>query len=106
MKKNKKIKGANAPFFSQLIVKLLEDKAIKYALKKLLIKSGIKKWLVSYIIKEFFEEIGEPLIKVSLIELGYIKNKLQGKITAEKIARARKYQNADDYHNAVNDIFE
>lgn len=92
-------------FTKEKILDFLKKKVITFALKKLAKTWFAKEWLVAWIVKELFEEVVEPLVKIGLIEVGYAKDKIEGKITAKKIIEARRTGNAEEYHNTVNDMF-
>jgi len=66
---------------------------------------GFRTWLVKLIITEFFEEIAEPLIRLSLRRLEYSYKKVEGKIIIKKIEKAKNENNQNDYDHSVDDIF-
>ena len=70
-------------------------------LKTFLKVGGFKAWLIKFAIEEAYDEIGEPIIKAGLVELGYVLDKREGKALVKKLNEAT---NANDYDSAVDDI--
>lgn len=90
-----------------VIVDQLKGRLFKAALKKLLGTSvGLKAWLVQFAITNLWEEFVEPLIKAGLVEIKYIGHKIEGRLTVEKIEKARKSGNAEEYNTAVDSAFD
>jgi len=95
-------KGFNT--FKDYIVKILRGEAIKLALKKILgsaAAGGFKAWLIKIIVKEFYDEIGEPLIRAGINRVGYTYDKIEGKVLIKKLDKA---DNETDYDNTIDDI--
>ena len=91
-----------------IILDFLKGRAVKLALKKLLgspYAVGFQAWLITFLIEELFEEVVEPLAKAALVEVGYLKDKVDGKLTADKIKKARKDGELEDYNSAVDSVF-
>lgn len=87
----------------------LKGKFFKLALKKLLgttVASGFKGWLVTFIIENLWEELAAPLIKAGLVEIKYIRDKIDGDLTAKNIEKARRSDSNEDYDNAVDAAFD
>ena len=90
------------------LINFLKGQAVKLALKKFLgsaVAGGFKAWLVKFIVKELYDEIAEPLIKMGINHVGYIYDKQKGKIQVKLIERAKDENNHEDYRNTVNDVF-
>tara|TARA_R110002012_G_scaffold191476_1_gene359234 strand:+ start:323 stop:643 length:321 start_codon:yes stop_codon:yes gene_type:complete len=88
----------------ETLLEQLKGQAVKLALKKILgsaAAGGFKAWLVAFVVKNFWDELVEPLMNAALIEVKYIKNKIEGKITAKKISEARESGSDQDYDDAV-----
>ena len=102
----------NKEFWGRLkdaLLIFLKDKFVEKALVTFLkspMAGGFKVWLITFLSKKVFDDIGEPLIKAGLVEIGYVKNKIEGKLTNEKIDKARIEKDATAYHNAVNNVFD
>ena len=79
--------------------------ALKAALLNL-VKSGpmlgFRKWVIKVIVENFFDEIADPIIKASFINMGYIYNRIEGKILIKKVQNAN---NQLDYDSAIDNIF-
>lgn len=84
----------------------LKEKVIVALMKKILGSAigGFKAWFVQFVLENLWDEIVDPLLNAGLVELKYIKHKIEGSITAEKIIAARKAQNADDYNSGIDDL--
>lgn len=91
------------------ILEQLKGRAVKLALKKILESAaagGFKAWLISFVVKNLWNEFVEPLMNAALIEVKYIKGKIDGKITADKIEKARRSGDANAYNDAVDSAFD
>ena len=91
------------------LIEQLKGAAVKAALKKLLgsaVMGGPKAWVIKYVVTELFEEIGEPLIKAAFVKMGYLYDRVEGKIIVKKIQDAREDNDADAYDSATDDIFK
>lgn len=89
------------------LINFLRGQAVKLALKKLLGSSsagGFKAWLVKLIVTEFYDEIGEPVIKLAFRKAGYIYNKIDGEIKIKKLREAHSENDEDAYDDIVTDI--
>ena len=94
--------------FQAILMEQLKGALIKTALKKFIGSAaggGFKVWLVKFIATELFEEVGEPLVKMALVEIRYVPVLIKGKLTSAKIIRAREDGNTQEYHATVNDMF-
>ena len=78
-------------------------------LKKILdsaFAGGPSGWLVKYIATELFDEIGKPLIDFALNEADYVIDVQIGKSQIKRIDKAEKGNDAQEYDDAVDDIFK
>ena len=85
-------------------IKFLRGEAVKLALKKILgsaAAGGFKAWLVSFVVKELYDEIGEPLVRAALNRVGYTYDKIEGKVLIKKL---READNEADYDSTIDDI--
>ena len=106
--KNKNSKSILKIVWETLLAQL-KGQAVKLALKKILgsaAAGGFKAWLISFVVKNLWDEFVEPLMNAALIEVKYIKDKIDGKITAEKIEKARRSGDATTYNDAVDSAFD
>ena len=86
---------------------MLKDVAVKIALKKLLgsvLAGGPKAWIIKFIVSELFEEIVEPLIKLSIRKGLLLYDITEGKITIKKITSAKEQGDSDAYRRNVSDV--
>lgn len=94
---------------SKAVAEHFKGKLLKLALKKFLGSTyavGFKGWLVKFIITNLWEELAAPIIKAGLVEISYIEDKIDGKVTAKKIEKARRSGSNEDYNNAVDAAFD
>lgn len=95
------------PLFKEQLIKFLKGEAVKLALKKILgsaVIGGPKAWIIKFIVTELYEEIGEPLIRAGLNQIGYYYDKIDGNIQVKKLEKARDQNNADAYNSASDNI--
>lgn len=93
--------------FKDYLIKFLRGEAVKLALKKLLgsaAAGGFKAWLVTFVVKELYDEVAEPIIKLAFRKSGYVYNKIDGKIKIKKLREARNENDEDAYDNIVTDV--
>lgn len=93
----------------EFILEQLKGQAVKLALKKILgsaAAGGFKAWLVKFVVENLWDEFVEPLMNAALVEVKYIKDKIDGKITADKIEKARRSGDASSYNDAVDSAFD
>lgn len=91
------------------ILEFLKGQVVKLALKKILgsaVMGGFKTWLITFVVENLWDEIAEPLIKAGLVEIKYIKDNIDGKITAKKIDEARRSGDQDSYDDAVDELYD
>lgn len=92
----------------ELIIAQLKGAAFKAALKKLLgtaAGGGIKAWIVKKVLTEFSDEIGEPIVRGMLNNVGYAYDKINGHVIIKRIKKAEDENNGGDYDSAVDDIY-
>lgn len=92
-----------------VILEHLKGRVFKLALKKILgsaYAGGFKAWLVQFLIENLWDEIVNPLLNAGLVEIKYIKDKVEGRITADKIDKARKSGDQTNYDIAVDDVYK
>ncbi len=85
----------------------MKGQALRLALKKILgsaVIGGPKAWIIKFIISELFDEIGEPLIRAGLNQIGYYYDKIDGNIQIKKLKDARGKNDADAYNRASDNI--
>lgn len=86
------------------IIAFLKGEFVKAAVKKLLgsnAAGGFKVWLITFIVKELYAELGEPLVRFALNRVGYVYYKVEGKVLIKKLKEA---SNETEYDSAINDI--
>jgi large-conductance mechanosensitive channel len=91
------------------LLSVLRGEFMTFALKYILgskYGSGIKSWVIAYLVTNLWDDIVEPLINAGLTEIKYIKHKIEGKITSEKIEKARREGNVQDYNDAVDSTLD
>lgn len=87
------------------LIAQLKGEFVKFALKKVLgtaAMGGFKAWIVSFIAKELYDEIGEPVIKAVLRKGRYQYEVLNGKMKIYKLDRS---PDDNSYDDNVTDIF-
>ena len=97
----------NLKTVKDFLVKLFKERAVKFALKKILgsaAAGGFKGWLIKLIITELYEEIGEPLIKAALNQLGYYYDKVDGNVQVKRLEIGRRNNDQNTYDRASDDI--
>ena len=67
---------------------------------------GFKGWLIKFIVTELYEEIGEPVIKYALNEVGYQYDRVKGKVIVNRIEKAKDENNEEAYNSAVDSSFK
>ena len=88
-------------WLKEFLIAILRDKAVKFALKKLLATSSIKIWIVQYVVKELFDEVAKPIIQAAFEFMGYKYEVKRGEHTLKKIENA---QSRDDWRDASRDV--
>lgn len=86
------------------LLKILRGEFIKLVLKKILGQAaagGFKAWLVKLLVKEFYDEIGEPIIRLGLNTVGYKYDRYEGKVFVKRLTT----DNEEAYDDTLNDIF-
>lgn len=89
------------------IVEQLKGAAFKAALLKFFGTTaglGFKGWLVKQILENFFDDIGEPVIRGALNQAGYIYDKVDGKKKIDNIRKAKAENDSGAYDSTVDDI--
>lgn len=92
------------------LLQVLKQKFVEAALKKvfgtLIGISGFKVWLISFVTKEFWDEICRPLVLWAIRKGLLVYDVTEGKIIVARIKRARDDSSQDDYDSAVDDLFD
>ncbi len=86
----------------------LKAEFIQLAFKKLLrtaVGGRFKVWLVKYLVTEFYEEIGLPIIHYIFNEAEYQADVVKGKLIVTKLDEARSKGNEDSYDSAADNVF-
>jgi len=92
--------------FIEIVLDILKGQAVKLALIKLIGTTvGFKAWLVRFVLENFIEEIGEPVVRAGIVEIKYYFNKKNGEKVAIKIEKARSGDDQDAYDDAVDDLY-
>jgi cellobiose-specific phosphotransferase system component IIB len=89
----------------EVIVKYLQEKLIKFIIKKMAITAGWQVWLVKLITEELVEEIAVPVINIKMAEIGMVYDKKEGKAAVTKISLAEDNEDEDDYDSGLNDLY-
>lgn len=84
-----------------MLLKLLQEQAVKFVLKKFVIVGGIKVWLVTFILGEVIEEADEYLIEPALRKANLLRDTAEGKVIFGRIENA---QTIEAWSNAANDV--
>lgn len=88
----------------EILIKQLRGEAVKLALKKILGSSyagGFKAWLVTLIVKELYDELGEPILRAGLNYVGYTYDKIHGEVLIKKLREAK---DETEYDRRLDDI--
>jgi hypothetical protein len=90
----------------QFLLDQLKGAFVKASLKALLNTGagiGIKAWVIKFVVTELYEEIGEPVAKAAMLQVGYLYDRHEGRVIVQKLKEAEDGQTYDD---AVDDIFK
>jgi len=90
------------------IVEQLKGAAVKAALIKFFgttLGLGIKGWVIKTAATTLFEDIGEPIARMVLNQVGYMYDKIEGKVIIARIKKAQDENNPGDYNSAIDDIY-
>jgi len=93
--------SATLETYNPAIVAMMKDKAIKFAVKKVLgtaVSGGYRFWIVKYVTKELYEKIAEPLVDLYFANKGYKVDRELGKIALKEVENA---QDVDEWFDAV-----
>ena len=94
--------------FKPQLIKYLKGEAVKLALQKLLgsaLAGGFRGWLIKYAVEYLFEEVAEPIAKLTLRNVGYVYHRVEGKVILKKIQKAKEEGDGEDYDSAVDDLY-
>lgn len=92
----------------ELLISQLKGAAFKATLKKFLgtaAGGGLKAWVIKKILTEFSDEIGEPVVRGMLTNVGYIYDKIDGHVVIKRMRKAEQENNSGGYDSAVDDIY-
>ena len=67
--------------------------------------AGPKAWIISFVVKNLWDEIAEPLIRSGLVEIQYLYEKQEGKVQIKKLEKAINENNKEDYEDTIDDIY-
>lgn len=88
------------------IKKLISKEAFIQFVLKFILKNfatgGIKLWLAKFIVGEFYDEIGEPIINMVLNNIGYEVRVERNKRILKKIPNSGS---ANEHDENINDVF-
>lgn len=65
---------------------------------------GFYGWVVNLVVSKLYTEIGEPLIEAGLRKVGFIYQKIDGKILIKKLKKAQGEGNEDEFDSISTDI--
>lgn len=90
------------------LIKFVGLDLLKKAIEKVLINvigasTGLQVWLVKVISTQLYKQIGEPLLKAGLAEIGYQIEVIENKQIVKRIKEAQSEQEYDD---AIDDLLE
>jgi hypothetical protein len=96
----------NWQLFRDQLTAYLKQGAVKMALLKFLgpAAAGWQVWLVSFIAEELFEEIAEPVIRLTFRKAGWVYNRIEGEVTLKRIEDAKKTGNASKYIKSISGV--
>ena len=109
-KVEKKAAQQSKPFWKRIrdvLLEQLKGAAVKAALKKLLgsaTMGGFQAWVIKFIVTELFEEVAEPLIKLTFRKGMLIYDKADGRMKLKKIRKSKDENDADTYWDTISDI--
>jgi hypothetical protein len=102
----KKVKP-NWQIVRDIVISQLKGAAIKAALKKILgsaVMGGFKAWLVKFVVTELFEQVGEPLIRLSFRKGLFLVDKVSGKLLIIKLRNAKENSDENSYDDAIDKL--
>lgn len=78
--------------FQKILTNYLKQGAVKMALLKFLgpAAAGWQAWLVSFIAEELFEEIAEPVIRLTFRKAGWAYDRVNGEVILKRVEDAKK----------------
>jgi hypothetical protein len=100
--KKKKIISA----LKQFLLDQLKGAFVKTSIKLFLNSGaglGFKAWVIKFVATELYEEIGEPVAKAAMLQVGYLYDRHEGRVIVQKFKEA---ENGQAYDDAVDDIFK
>lgn len=89
---------------------LLKKKFFKLALAKIAkllgraTLGGFYGWVASFILEYLWDEVGEPMLKAGMREIGYGLDKVQGKYQVHRLKKAREEGDHETYDDVIDDI--
>ena len=104
-----------AAFVAYIKANLTRAKIIEFFKKKFVTESmkiifgsavfgGFYGWIAKYILENYYDEIGEPIIEAGLRQVGFGYRKVQGKVIIRKVKKAQGEGDEDTYDELVSDI--
>lgn len=91
--------GGQAAFYSLL------KSIFKYILGTVISVGGLKGWLIKLVLTEFYDEVGEPIIKAGVRHAGYLYDKAEGKVLIRKLNEAELKHDKEKYNSITDRIF-
>jgi len=91
--------------FRNALINQLKGAAVKAALLKILKSAalgGFRARLIAFVVEHLFDDIAEPIIKATFVNMGYLYHRVEGKILIKRVKDAKTNS---DYDIAVDDIF-
>lgn len=93
---------------AKYLMSILEQKAVKTALIRLLGSAtvgGFRAWIITYLIKDIlFEKALEPVVKKTLLGIGYKMDRIEGGFQWKKLEDAINTGDDDAYDEVSDDI--
>jgi len=85
--------------FQQILTDYLKQGAVKMALLKFLgpAAAGWQAWIVTFIATEMFEEIAEPIIRLTFRKAGWSYDRINGEVILKRIEDAKKTGDKHSY---------
>lgn len=96
------------PSIKDLVIAQLKTAFVKAFVKRIfgtVAGAGFLGWLGQFLAEEFFDDILKPILTASFTFMGYTFRKVEGGILVERIVKAQEENNAQDYNDAVDDIY-
>ena len=94
-------------FTKEKILAFLKQRVVTTAIKKIATITslgGVKGWLANYIVEYLYDEVGQPVVLLSLRKLNYTYEVIEGKVLIKKLDDAKRDHDQEEYDSIVDDI--